>query len=222
MADARRDDPDLFGERPESDEMLVDTRAEDSSEERETSLRKPPAPDGEFTADVSAAGDFLRRRRQELGLDRETVSKETRLKVRLIEALEEGRLEDLPQPVYPVYIAGCVKKLGMLYKVDPDTVEKITAGIKERILCQSPDDVSKSCYGHEVSEESVRREHRLFAVLVTLIVSGVLIAAAAVVFLVLTFFREPDPALTEPFDKKNLLDIQPEVRLSVTPLPVVE
>jgi len=220
MADARRDEPDLFGVRPESDEMLVDTRQEENSEEQQISPPRP-VPDVEFTADVSAAGEYLRRRRQELGLDIQTVSNETRLKVRLIEAIETGRLEDLPQPVYPVYIAGCVKKLGMLYKVDSDTIEKITAGIKERILCQSPDDVSKSCYGHEISEESVRRERRLLAVLLTLIVSGVLIIAAAV-FLLLTFFREPDPALTEPFDKKNLLDIQPEVKLSVTPLPVVE
>ncbi|MBQ9502315.1 MAG: helix-turn-helix domain-containing protein [Lentisphaeria bacterium] len=221
MADARQDDPDLFGERPGSDETLVNTEPGEISETPQISPPRP-APDGEFTADVSAAGDYLRRRRQELGLDIQTVAAETRLKPRLIEAIEAGRLEDLPQPVYPVYIAVCVKKLGMLYKVDAGAIEKITAGIKERILRQSPDDVSKSCYGHEVSEESKRREHRLLAVLLTLMFAVVLVVAAAAVFLLLMFFREPDPALTEPFDKKSLVEIQPEVKLNVTPLPVVE
>ena len=221
MADARQDDPGLFGEHPDSDEMLVDTEPGENSGEQQVSPQIP-APDGEFSADVSAAGEYLRRRRQELGLEIQTVANETRLKVRLIKAIEEGRLEDLPQPVYPVYIAVCVKKLGMLYKVDPDTIEKITAGIKERILRQAPDDVSKSCYGHEVSEESIRREHRLLAVLFTLIVAAVLIVAAGVVFVFMMIFREPDPALIEPFDNKSLLSIQPEVKLNVTPLPMVE
>ena len=221
MGDARQDEPGLFSEPRESDEMLVNADSEAAPEEK-TSSQAWNASDADFSADVTAAGEFLRRRREELGLDIKSVAAETFLKPRLIEAIEAGRLEDLPQPVFPVYVAGCVKKLGTLYKVDAKTIEKITAGIKERILCQAPDDVSKSCYGHEISEESVRRQRRLLAVLFTLLAAAVLLVAAGVIFLFMVFFREPDPVLNEPFGNRTLLGIQPEVKLDVTPLPVVE
>ena len=221
MSDARQDDPGLFGDPQESDEMLVNADLGAAPEEKTWSQTRI-ASDADFSANVVAAGEFLRRRREELGMDVKAVAAETFLKPRLIEAIEAGRLEDLPQPVFPVYIAGCVKKLGTLYKVDAETIEKITAGIKEHILRQAPDDVSKSCYGHEISEESVRRQRRLLAVLFTLLVAAVLLVAAGVIFLFMVFFREPDPVLNEPFSNKTLLGIQPEVKLDVTPLPVVE
>ena len=221
MGDARQDDPGLFSDPGGSDEMLVNAEPENVSWEKTCSAAWD-ASDADFSANVVAAGEFLRRRREELGMDIKQAAAETFLKPRLIEAIEAGRLEDLPQPVFPVYVAGCVKKLGTLYKVDGPTIEKITAGIKERILCQAPDDVSKSCYGHEISEESVRRQRRLLAVLFTLLAAAVLLAAAGAVFLFMVFFREPDPVLNEPFGNATLLGIQPEVKLDVTPLPVVE
>ena len=221
MADSRQDDPGLFADTPDSDEMLVNADSEAVSEQKIRS-QAWDASDADFSANFVAAGEFLRRRRIELGLDIKVVAAETRLKPRLIEAIEAGRLEDLPQPVFPVYVAGCVKKLGNLYKVDGGTIEKITAGIRERILRQAPDDVSKSCYGHEISEESIRRQRRLLALLFTLLAAGVLLVAAGVIFLFIFFFREPDPALSEPFSNKTLLSIQPEVKIDVTPLPVVD
>ena len=115
-----------------------------------------------------------------------------------------------------------ITKLGTLYKMDEALLAEITAGLKEQILCQAPDDLSKSCYGHEVSEESIRQQKRLLCILFILAGTVVLLIAAGIIFLVMLFLRPPDPALKAPFDQKMLLDIQPKVKLNVTPLPMVE
>ena len=220
MTEKKNDSPELFADLPEAEEILLD--------ESDAPQKEPVPPAGKsfsdehFTEDCLSAGSCLRKRRLELGLDIAAVEKETKMKPAHILAIENGDLEDLPQPVHPVYVVACVKKLGTLYKMDEALLAEITAGLKEQILCQAPDDLSKSCYGHEVSEESIRQQKRLLCILFILAGTVVLLIAAGIIFLVMLFLRPPDPALKAPFDQKMLLDIQPKVKLNVTPLPMVE
>lgn len=220
MTDKRHDSPELFADLPDTEETLLDD-ADPQQDEFSPQLEKGET-DVHFTEDCLSAGSFLRRKRLELGLDVEAVEKETKMKPAHILAIENGNLDELPQPVYPVYVVACVKKLGTLYKIDEKTLSQITAGLKEQILCQVPDDLSKSCYGHEVNEESVRKQKRLLFILFALAGTVILLIAAGIIFLVMLFLRPPDPALKTPFDQKMLLDIQPKVKLNITPLPMVE
>ena len=151
------------------------------------------------------------------------VEQETKMKPAHILALEEGDLDELPQPVHPVYIVAIVKKLGVLYGLDPETLAEITAGLKEQILCRAPDDLSKSCYGHEINEASLRQQKRLLIILFAIAGSLLLLITAGLVLLVRFFLFPPDEKmLNTPFDPNALLEIQPRVELKVTPLPSAE
>ena len=219
MSEAKQDELGLFADTPDAEEVLV----EDSDESGDGQKPKSPAGGIQFSEDCMSAGTFLRNKRLELGLTLEAVERETRMKPAHIQALEDGDLDELPQPVHPVYIVANVRKLGVLYGLDDETLARITAGLKEQILCKAPDDLSKSCYGHEVNEESVRQQKRLLVAL--LVIAGVLLITISfgVVFLVRFFLNPPEEkVLTPPFDQNMLLEIQPRAKLKVTPLPSVE
>ena len=220
MADAKQDDFELFVESSEDDVLIEEDPSGSSAD-----LNVFPDPEElrgntDFSRDYVAAGAYLRRRREELGLSLEAVQQETKMSASHITAIEEGDLDNIPQPAHPVYIVACVKKLGTLYKIDPETLAEITAGLKEQIFCQAPDDVSKSCTGHEINEESLRRQKRLLMILSILAGGIVLLIAAGIILLVLMLTRPP--AMTAPFEKKALLEIQSKPELTVTPVPMVK
>lgn len=222
MSDAKQDDLDLFAGTPETEEetLLEDTDSR-TTVSGETTAKT--VVDIQFSEDCMSAGSFLRSKRLELGLSLEDVERETKMKPSHIQALEEGDLEELPQPVHPVYIVASVKKLGAFYKLDEETLVRITAGLKAQILCKAPDDLSKSCHGHEINEESLRQQKRLMFALCAIAGVLLLIIVFGIILLVRFFLPPPEEkVLTPPFDQNMLLEIQPKVKLKVTPLPSVE
>ena len=223
MSDARQDDLELFVDLPESGETQQgETPAGEPDAFRNRSVSGEQQYNNSFIEDYRAAGAYLRKCRENLGITPEMVDAETRIQARLLHALENGDLDELPQPVYPVYVVACLKKLGKMYQIDDETLIEITEGLKKQIQCQAPDDISKSCFGHEVNEESLRREKRLIAMLLTAGGVLLLLLAAGIIFLIAMLLREPDPVVNTPFDENVLLEIQKPVKLKVTPLPVVE
>lgn len=221
MPENKQDDLELFTDPADADEVLVETDPAEAGAE----LNVFPDPEElrsnlDFSRDYTTAGEYLRKKREALGLTIDTVRQETKMSADHITAIENGDLDNIPQPAHPVYIVACVKKLGMLYKVDEETLNEITSGLKEQIFCQAPDDVSKSCRGHEVNEESLRRQKKLVLVLGLLAGGVVLLVLCGVILLVMTLVRPP--AVTTPFDKKALLEIQPRPELTVTPMPMVK
>ena len=219
MTNAKQDDPGLFADIDDTEEILVDdSDGFDSGESVQTTVL-----DEHLTEECCSAGACLRRRRLELGLSPDQVAQDTKIKPSHILALEEGDLDELPQPVHPVYLVASVKKLGAFYGLDSETLEEITAGLKEQIQCLAPDDMSKSCHGHEVSEESIRQQKRLLIILLALAGTFLLLILGGIILLVRLFLFSPDEkVLNTPFDPNVLLEIQPKVELKITPLPAVE
>ena len=220
MAVQKQDDPGLFADIDDTEDILVD---DSGGIDADGECSQTMVFDAHLSEECSSAGSCLRRKRLELGLSPDQVEQETKIKASHILALEEGNLEDLPQPAHPVYIVACVKKMGALYELDSETLEQITAGLKEQIQCLAPDDMSKSCHGHEVSEESIRQQKRLLIILLALAGSVLLLITAGIVLLVRFFLFSPDEkVLKTPFDPNMLLEIQPKAELKVTPLAPVE
>ena len=222
MSENKQEALELFADTEDQEELLLEEDSAVPPSEETAEPRTVCFEAGDFARDYMAAGRFLHDRRKNLGITLEAVEAETKIKTAHLKALESGDLGDLPQPVHPVYIVACVKKLGMMYDLDAATLDGITEGLKKQILCQAPDDVSKSCYGHEISEESLRKQRRLLLLLAAGAAAVLLLIAAAVIIVFTVFFRKTDPALKTPFDKEMLPLIQPEPKLSLTPLPVVE
>lgn len=219
MADEKQDDLGLFSTVSEEEELLVDD-GEDMAAENDV---PDEVYDVHFSEEFQTAGACLRQKRLSLGMSLEMVEEETKMKASHIRALEEGDVDELPQPVHAVYIVASVKKLGILYGLDEDTLAGITAGLKEQILCRAPDDLSKSCYGHEVSEASIRQQKRLLFALFA--IAGVILLAVTLgIVLLVRFFLFPpeEKVLNTPFDPETLLEIQPKVKLQTTPLPSVD
>jgi cytoskeletal protein RodZ len=219
MADEKQDDLGLFSTVSEEEELLVDD-GEDMAAENDV---PDEVYDVHFSEEFQTAGACLRQKRLSLGMSLEMVEEETKMKASHIRALEEGDVDELPQPVHAVYIVASVKKLGILYGLDEETLAGITAGLKEQILCRAPDDLSKSCYGHEVSEASIRQQKRLLFALFA--IAGVILLAVTLgIVLLVRFFLFPpeEKVLNTPFDPETLLEIQPKVKLQTTPLPSVD
>ena len=210
----------LFADSADTEDVLLDDEESSGSSD---SSGKAPVVDVRLSEDCGSAGAVLRARRLELKLSFEDVERETKMKQSHIRALEEGNLDEFPQPVHPVYIVANVRKLGELYGLDDETLAQITAGLKEQILCKVPDDLSKSCYGHEVNEASLRQQKRLLIALFAIAGIVLFLITFGIVYLVRFFLNSPDEkVLTQPFEQNMLLEIQPKAKLKVTPLPSVE
>ena len=218
MADSKQDELGLFSAVAEDEVLVEDDDCAVLEEDAQEEIL-----DAHFSEDFQTAGACLRQKRLSLGLSLEMVEEETKMKASHIRALEEGDIDELPQPVHAVYIVASVKKLGVLYGLDEETLAGITSGLKEQILCRVPDDLSKSCYGHEVSEASIRQQKRLLFALFA-IAGVVLLAVTLGIVLLVRFFLIPpeEKVLNTPFDPETLLEIQPKVKLQMTPLPSVD
>ena len=221
MSEAKQEELGLFADSADTEDVLLDDEEESSG--ASGSVEKTPVVDERLLEDCGSAGAVLRARRLELKLSFEDVERETKMKQSHIRALEEGDLDELPQPVHPVYIVANVRKLGALYGLDEETLAQITAGLKEQILCKVPDDLSKSCYGHEVNEASLRQQKRLLIALFAIAGIVLFLITFGIVYLVRFFLTPPEEkVLAQPFDQNMLLEIQPKAKLKVTPLPSVE
>ena len=65
------------------------------------------------------AGEILKQRREELGLDLREISNTLRIKYSYLKALEDGDMENLPPEVY---VKGYIHEYARVLNIDPDPV----------------------------------------------------------------------------------------------------
>lgn len=71
------------------------------------------------SAQLHSIGSFLQQRRLELGVSLEEVAAKTLIRVPLLQAIEDGDISLLPEPIY---IKGLVRRYGNILQVDGDTL----------------------------------------------------------------------------------------------------
>lgn len=144
------------------------------------------------------------------------LAEETKIREIYLEALESEDYRNLPQLVY---VMGYIRKLCALYGVGKEDADALTAGLRERLQYELPEDISKTVVDHEVSEENERKLRQLI-----LLISGaaVLIVLALAIggVLILMGLRNRAPASSpaEPFHETLLIDLQPKPKLEVQEL----
>ncbi len=70
-------------------------------------------------AQLHSIGSFLQQRRLELGVGLEEVAVKTRIRATLLQAIEDGNISLLPEPIY---IKGMILRYGNILQVDGDTL----------------------------------------------------------------------------------------------------
>lgn len=71
------------------------------------------------SAQLHSIGSFLHQRRMELDVNLEDVAEKTRIRATLLQAIEDGNMSLLPEPVY---IKGLIRRYGNILQVDGDTL----------------------------------------------------------------------------------------------------
>ena len=82
-------------------------------------MQENPPHNPEETAPEVAFGPWLRRQREARGVSLREISDSTRISLRYLEALEEGRFDVLPAPVFA---GGFLREYARVVGLDPDEV----------------------------------------------------------------------------------------------------
>jgi cytoskeleton protein RodZ len=125
------------------------------------SLKLVPLCEGGFLA-----GEILKQRREELGLDLREISETLRIKYAYLKALEDGDIEQLPAEVY---VKGYIHEYAKVLHVDPDPI--ITAYTQQI----SPPSTSQSKPSNEDSTQLKKNKTGY------LLIPALLIAAALLI-----------------------------------------
>lgn len=212
------EEPGLFREEPPA--AAVDEKEEPiaiDSEIREVSGVSPARPttpcqipgDGSF-------GESLAELRRRHNFTIQQLAEETRIREIYLEALEAEDYKNLPQLVY---VLGYIRKLCALYGVSKEDADTLTAGLRERLRYELPEDITKTVVDHEVSEENENKLRQLM-----LLVSGgialVVIAFIVTGVLILIGLRHGSSAADSgaPFDESLLVEVQPEPQIEMQEL----
>ncbi len=161
-------------------------------------------------------GECLAELRQRHNLTIRQLAEETRIREIYLEALEAEDYKNLPQLVY---VMGYIRKLCALYGVSKEDADALTAGLRERLQYELPEDITKAVMDHEVSEENERKQRQLM-----LLVAGgaalVVIAFIVVGVLILVGLRSCSSAEASgaPFDESRLLELQSAPRIELQEL----
>ena len=144
------------------------------------------------------------------------LAEETRIRELYLNALEAEDYKNLPQLVY---VLGYIRKLCTLYGVSREDADALTAGLRERLQYELPEDLEKHTADRERSEEDERRQRQLL-----FLISGgaalILLALVAGAVLLVLALRSHGPASApgDPFNEKLLVDLQPKPVLQVQEL----
>ncbi len=162
-------------------------------------------------------GQYLKELRLRNNFTIAQIAAETKIKSGYLEALESENYAVLPQPVY---VLGYVRKLCALYHVAPDRADQITAGLREKLEYELPEDISKSVIDHEVSEENERKMRQLLLI----ISAGVVLVVVVLVvggFLLLAGLRRAMPTPAGPaFEASRLMELSEKPTLELQKLEV--
>ena len=163
-----------------------------------------------------SCGAFLKLQRERLNYSVETVFRETKIKPEIITALENEDFSLLPQPVY---VIAYVKRLCRFYNVNNALAREFLDRLRESIVFDVPEDLSRSVKGSDAGEENLRRMRSLALAAVSIILLLVLLAGAGVTVAVLNLRRSGRQMESKKeFSENTLLELQPKPRLRITEL----
>ena len=163
-----------------------------------------------------SCGAFLKLQRERLNCSVETVFRETKIKPEIITALENEDFSLLPQPVY---VIAYVKRLCRFYNVNNALAREFLDRLRESIVFDVPEDLSRSVKGSDAGEENLRRMRSLALAAVSIILLLVLLAGAGVTVAVLNLRRSGRQMESKKeFSENTLLELQPKPRLRITEL----
>ena len=163
-----------------------------------------------------SCGAFLKLQRERLNYSVETVFHETRIKPEIITALENEDFSLLPQPVY---VIAYVKRLCRFYNVNNALAREFLDRLRESIVFDVPEDVSKSVKGSDAGEEGSRRMRSLALAAVSIVLLLVLLVGAGVTVAVLNLRRSGRQMENKKgFGENTLLELQPKPKLDITEL----
>ena len=162
----------------------------------------------EQAARLSEIAAYLQQKRLELSVPLEYIEQNTQIRVSLLQALEEGRFEALPEPIY---IKGFIRLYGKAVGVDGDFLAQDFAQIsqpvpQEQLVSQPATTESNQAAPNNFN---VPRQLRLrYAIPYLILLLG---ATAGLSYLVRQSATEPQPA-----------QIKPELQVVTTPKPTAE
>ena len=169
----------------------------------------PVAGDGSFGSCLAEL-----RRRHNYTIRR--LAEETKIREIYLEALEAEDYRNLPQLVY---VMGYIRKLCALYGVGREDADALTAGLRERLRYELPEDISKTVVDHEVSEENERKLRQL-VLLIAGALALVVIAFIVAGVLILMGLRSSGASEVSgaPFNENRLIELQPEPQIELQEL----
>jgi len=149
-------------------------------------------------------GEILRKRREELGLGLEEVSRRTRIKYDYLKALEEGDFENLP---VEVYIKGYIREYAKILNIDPE-------GVLEKYVQQTSPPEKIELPPIQVVQS--KRPKRCY-----LVIASVLSAAASVLIIFHLFVPKnpslpPEPQKETPTEATNIPHILEVIAIDTT------
>ena len=159
-------------------------------------------------------GEYLRRLREENHLTIAQIADETKIRETYLEALENEDYSTLPPTAY---VLGYVRKLCSMYGVSDDRADAITAGLREQLEYELPEDITKTVIDHEISEESERKLRQLVVLFTAAGVLIVVVLIAAGILLLASLHGSGEGSETE-FNAEALLRISPAIELNMTEL----
>ena len=163
-----------------------------------------------------SCGAFLKLQRERLNYSVEEVFGETRIKPEIITALEDEDFSALPQPVY---VIAYVKRLCRFYNVNNALAREFLDRLRESIVFDVPEDLSKSVKGSDEGEESSRRMRNLALAAVSIVLLLVLLAGAGITVAVVNLSRSGRQLEGKKgFSEKTLLELQAKPKLKITEL----
>lgn len=212
------EEPGLFRDKPSA---AAPDEAEEPIGPIDSEIREVPGSPARPRTYCKIAGDgsfgeCLAELRRRHNFTIRQLAEETKIREIYLEALEAEDYKNLPQLVY---VMGYIRKLCSLYGVSKEDADALTAGLRERLQYELPEDITKTVVDHEVSEENERKLRQLM-LLIFGALALVVVAFVAVGILILVGLRSGSAveAGGVPFDESRLVELQPEPRIELQEL----
>lgn len=212
QSDPPRTEPE--GVEPSPQELPV---LEDEIIEQEPVAQKPrnPLPCRQATPE-DAPGAYLRELRIRTNRTIQEIAEETKIRADYLEWLEAEDYTHLPQPVY---VLGYIRKLCNLYGLDRDQADLLTAGLREKLEYELPEDLTKITIDREINEEDTRKTRQLMLLLIGgAVLVVVILVTAGILLLAGLGSRSTGTGPGGTFEAETLLRLQDSPKLETTEL----
>lgn len=134
-------------------------------------------------------GQTLKKRREELGLDLERISKTTRIRYEYLKAIENEAFDKLPVEVVEVYVKGYIREYAKILSIDPQP-------IIDAYMQQISPPEKKEIPQKETLQEKPKAQYIVFVLLSVLI-------GASILFILYLFTPEKRKTIAPPSETKK-------------------